>query len=78
MPAVPSSRGYEGGFGAPLMVKDLGLALQLAEAAGQPAPLAEHARQLYQTVAQQRPPGVAPLDFSAVYEVVYGGRQQAA
>lgn len=74
METAPASRGYQGGFGAPLMLKDLGLALQLAEGAGQPVPMGQLARGLYARVAEQRPPGQPPLDFSAIYEVVYGSR----
>jgi len=73
MAGVPASRGYAGGFAAELMVKDLGLALQAARQTGSPAPMAERALPLYQAVAERG----EGLDFSAVYQVVYGGAAAA-
>ena len=45
---APSSRGYSGGFGTDLMLKDLGLANDAAKQARQPVYLGALARQLYQ------------------------------
>lgn len=70
MEGVPSARGYQGGFAAELMCKDLRLALDAAKSAGAPLPLGEAALGLYQQVAQTEP----KLDFSAVYELVYDGK----
>lgn len=68
---VPSSRGYAGGFASRLMVKDLGLVLAAAEGCGAPVPMAAVARRLYEeTAARSNPPG--SLDFSSIYEAVYG------
>ncbi len=50
MEGVPSARAYAGGFNAALMLKDLRLALQLAESTHQPAPLGEAVSQLYAQV----------------------------
>jgi 3-hydroxyisobutyrate dehydrogenase len=46
--AAPSNRGYDPGFAVPMMLKDLGLAMGAAEAAGASTPLGEHARAIYE------------------------------
>ncbi|CAG4913923.1 3-hydroxyisobutyrate dehydrogenase [Paraburkholderia gardini] len=63
---APSSRGYTGGFGTDLMLKDLGLATDAAKFARQPVYLGALAQQLYQTVSTQ---GAGRLDFSAVIKL---------
>lgn len=63
MEAVPSSRGYTGGFGMDLMVKDLGLATEAAKASGQPVIMGALAQQLYQSMSFD---GNGHLDFSAI------------
>ncbi|TFY95360.1 3-hydroxyisobutyrate dehydrogenase [Pseudomonas nabeulensis] len=63
MDNVPSARGYSGGFGTDLMLKDLGLATEAAKQARQPVLLGAAAQQLYQTFSQQ---GHGELDFSAI------------
>ncbi|ATF89995.1 3-hydroxyisobutyrate dehydrogenase [Burkholderia gladioli] len=60
---APSSRGYTGGFGTDLMLKDLGLANDAAKQVRQPVYLGALAQQLYQTVSNR---GDGRLDFSAV------------
>jgi 3-hydroxyisobutyrate dehydrogenase len=60
---APSSRGYTGGFGTDLMLKDLGLAADAARSAKQPSYMGAIAQQLYQTVSSR---GSGHLDFSAV------------
>ena len=50
---APSSRGYTGGFGADLMLKDLGLATEAARQAKQPVILGAVAQQLYQSMSQR-------------------------
>ncbi|MCQ2041457.1 3-hydroxyisobutyrate dehydrogenase [Stutzerimonas kunmingensis] len=60
---VPSSRGYSGGFGSDLMLKDLGLATEAAEQVRQPVILGALAQQLYQSFSAQ---GHGGLDFSAI------------
>ncbi|SMG61442.1 3-hydroxyisobutyrate dehydrogenase [Paraburkholderia susongensis] len=70
MPGViataPSSRGYTGGFGTDLMLKDLGLATDAARSVRQPVYLGALAQQLYQTVSTN---GAGRLDFSAVIKL---------
>lgn len=60
---APSSRGYTGGFGADLMLKDLGLATEAARQAHQPVILGAVAQQLYQSMSQR---GEGGKDFSAI------------
>lgn len=60
---APSTRGYTGGFGAELMLKDLGLANDAARAVRQPLFLGALAQQVYQAMCQR---GDAQLDFSGV------------
>ena len=63
---APSTRGYTGGFGTDLMLKDLGLATDAAKAARQPVFLGALAQQLYQTMSVK---GAGKLDFSAVIKL---------
>ena len=60
---APAARGYSGGFGTDLMLKDLGLATEAARHAKQPVVLGAAAQQLYQTFSLQ---GYGGLDFSAI------------
>jgi 3-hydroxyisobutyrate dehydrogenase len=60
---APSSRGYMGGFGTDLMLKDLGLATEAAKSAKQPVFMGALAQQLYQAMSSR---GDGKLDFSAV------------
>ena len=60
---APSNRGYSGGFGMDLMIKDLGLATEAAKVAGQPVVMGALAQQLYQSMSFE---GHGHLDFSAI------------
>ena len=64
---APASRGYAGGFGSDLMLKDLGLAVEAAMGIGATIPLGELARNLY---ALNRSAGRGGLDFSSVVKLV--------
>jgi 3-hydroxyisobutyrate dehydrogenase len=64
---APASRGYTGGFGNDLMLKDLGLAVEAAIEAGATIPLGELARNLY---AMNRSAGRSALDFSSVVKLM--------
>ena len=66
MENVPASRGYAGGFGADLMLKDLGLATDAAKMSKQPVMMGALAQQLYQTLSAQ---GAGGQDFSAVIKL---------
>ncbi|WP_442597971.1 3-hydroxyisobutyrate dehydrogenase [Parapusillimonas sp. JC17] len=63
MDNVPSSKGYAGGFGVDLMLKDLGLAAEAALGTGASTPLGELARNLYSLHSKQ---GHGGLDFSSI------------
>lgn len=64
---APASRGYTGGFGNDLMLKDLGLAVEAAMGVGATIPLGELARNLY---ALNKQAGRGGLDFSSVVKLV--------
>jgi 3-hydroxyisobutyrate dehydrogenase len=67
LPGAPSSRGYTGGFGTDLMLKDLGLVTEAAVGVGASIPLGELARNLY---ALNSKAGRGGLDFSSVVKLV--------
>ncbi|MEX5502209.1 3-hydroxyisobutyrate dehydrogenase [Pseudomonas putida] len=60
---APAARGYTGGFGSDLMLKDLGLATEAARQIGQPVLLGGLAQQIYQSFSTQ---GNGGMDFSAI------------
>ena len=64
---APASRGYSGGFGNDLMLKDLGLAAAAAVSVGASIPLGELARNLY---AINSKAGNGALDFSSVLKLL--------
>ena len=64
---APASRGYSGGFGNDLMLKDLGLAAEAAMGVGASIPMGELARNLY---AMNSRAGNGRLDFSSVVKLV--------
>jgi len=66
MENVPSSKGYAGGFGVDLMLKDLGLAVENAENLNAEVPLGKMARVLYEAHSQS---GNGQLDFSSVFHL---------
>ena len=63
---APASRGYTGGFGVDLMLKDLGLATEAAKSATQTVSMGTLAQQLYQQFSAQ---GKGGLDFSAIIQL---------
>ncbi len=69
VPAAPSNRAYEGGFGAALMLKDLKLALEAAAGAGASVPMGAQAEALYQMFAGL---GGAGKDFSGIIKLLDG------
>jgi 3-hydroxyisobutyrate dehydrogenase len=66
MENVPSSKGYAGGFGVDLMLKDLGLAVENADGLDASVPLGKLAQQLYDTHSKA---GNGQLDFSSVFNL---------
>lgn len=67
MDGVPAARGYSGGFGSDLMLKDLGLAEEAALASGSVIPLGGLARNLY---AAHSAGGAGALDFSSIISLL--------
>jgi 3-hydroxyisobutyrate dehydrogenase len=64
MDNVPSSNGYAGGFLVDLMRKDLGLAMETAQASSSSVPLGALANSLYQMHKETNDAGA--LDFSSI------------
>ncbi len=64
VPAAPSNRDYAAGFMAALMLKDVKLSQEAADAVGSPTPLAAHAMSFYQAVVDA---GDGTKDFSVVF-----------
>ncbi|HMR31209.1 MAG TPA: 3-hydroxyisobutyrate dehydrogenase [Geminicoccaceae bacterium] len=69
VPTSPANRDYAPGFAAAMMLKDLRLAQQAAQAAGVATPLGAEAYQLYALFAAQ---GKDTLDFSAIIKMIEG------
>lgn len=63
---VPAARGYTGGFGAELMLKDLGLVTEAAKRVKQPVMMGSLAQQLYQQMCLR---GEGQKDFSAIVQL---------
>lgn len=70
-PETPADRGYQGGFAAGLMLKDLKLALQAASDANASVPMGAEAMALYQAFANG---GGAGVDFSGIIRMLDGER----
>lgn len=66
-PASPADNGYQGGFAAALMLKDLKLAMEAAASAGAKVPLGARAAELYGTFAAD---GNGTADFSAIIKTL--------
>jgi 3-hydroxyisobutyrate dehydrogenase len=62
-PTTPADNGYQGGFAAGLMLKDLRLAMDAAEDVDAAVPLAQRARALYEDYVGA---GNAEVDFSGI------------
>ena len=75
VPEAPSSKGYQPGFAAALMLKDLRLAMDVAREAGVATPLGAQAAQVYGMMDLA---GMSDLDFSGVIRFLAGrGRPDA-
>ncbi len=73
VPAAPSNRDYAPGFMAALMLKDVKLSQEAADATGSPTPLAAHALQFYQAVVDA---GDGAKDFSVVFRWLAGQKRE--
>ena len=71
VPSSPANRDYKPGFTAEMMLKDLKLAQQAAQAAGAATPLGASAAALYSLMVA-REGGAA--DFSAMFRFLAGSR----
>ena len=67
METTPASKGYAGGFGTDLMLKDLGLAQENAMHVRASTPLGAMARSLY---AAHSLSGKGGLDFSSIIQML--------
>ena len=67
VPASPANRDYIAGFTAAMMLKDLRLAQQAAEASAAATPLGSAAANLYQLFVDE---GMGAVDFSGVYRFI--------
>ena len=66
-PQSPADNGYQGGFAAGLMLKDLKLAMEAAQAAGANVPMGQRAKELYEAFANA---GNAGIDFSGIIKTL--------
>lgn len=66
-PETPADRGYEGGFASALMLKDLKLAMEAANASGAYTPMGGEAEELYQRFVDR---GGGNKDFSAIIQMI--------
>jgi 3-hydroxyisobutyrate dehydrogenase len=66
-PETPADRGYEGGFAAALMLKDLKLAMGAAEEAGAYTPMGAEAEELYERFVAL---GGGGKDFSGIIKMI--------
>jgi 3-hydroxyisobutyrate dehydrogenase len=65
--SAPAARGYTGGFGTDLMLKDLGLATDAAKQAKQSVVMGATAQQLYQLWSSR---GAGDQDFSSIINLL--------
>ncbi len=75
VPAAPSNRDYQAGFTAGMMLKDLKLAQEAAQAAGAATPLGAGAAALYQMLANA---GLGAKDFSVIFPFLADALQGSA
>jgi 3-hydroxyisobutyrate dehydrogenase len=66
-PESPADRDYQGGFAAPLMLKDLKLALEAAESVDANTPMGKRAAELYEAFVAGEGAG---LDFSGIIKAL--------
>ena len=69
MEAAPASNGYKPGFMVDLMVKDLGLALEIAQQCDFENPMGQLASELY---SQHQQAGNGQMDFSSILKKLQG------
>ena len=75
VPSAPSNRDYQAGFTTAMMLKDLKLAQQAAQAAGAATPLGAEAAALFQLTQNS---GLGQKDFSVIFRLIREGMNQKA
>ena len=68
-PQTPADNGYQGGFAAALMLKDMKLAIEAAQGADASVPMGAAAGALYQAFVNG---GAAGVDFSGIIKMLNG------
>ena len=66
MENAPASKGYQGGFQVDLMIKDLGLAMDVSQQCASPVPMGSAARSLF---TLHKAGGNGKLDFSSLLKL---------
>ena len=66
-PASPADNGYQGGFAAALMLKDLNLAMEAAAGVGAKVPMGARAQELYEAFSTA---GNGGTDFSGIIKTL--------
>jgi 3-hydroxyisobutyrate dehydrogenase len=75
VPASPANRDYQPGFAVDLMLKDLRLARDAAQASTTETELGAHAAEIYERLAEA---GAGGEDFSTVYRAIRAASQEQA
>ncbi|MEM8665383.1 MAG: NAD-binding protein, partial [Pseudomonadota bacterium] len=70
VPTSPANRGYQPGFTAQMMLKDLNLAAEAAEATGTNTAMGAKAQALYEAFCEA---GGSAVDFSGIIQHLRGG-----
>ncbi|PRY65829.1 3-hydroxyisobutyrate dehydrogenase [Vreelandella songnenensis] len=73
MENAPASKGYQGGFLTDLMIKDLGLAMDISQQSAAPVPMGSAARALF---TLHKAEGHGRLDFSSLMTFYQGKKGQ--
>ncbi|GEN27438.1 3-hydroxyisobutyrate dehydrogenase [Halovibrio variabilis] len=68
MDNAPASKGYQGGFQVDLMIKDLGLAMDVSQNSASPVPMGSAARSLF---TLHKAKGNGKLDFSSLMKLYH-------
>ncbi|HYE48612.1 MAG TPA: NAD-binding protein, partial [Azospirillaceae bacterium] len=69
VPTSPANRGYQPGFAADMMLKDLKLAQQAAASVGAATPMGAEAAAYYALMSNA---GLGDQDFSAIFKLLSG------
>ena len=64
---APASRNYENGFGTDLMLKDLGLAIDVAKESKTTTKLGQTSMEIFQELSKR---GLGKKDFSIIFDLL--------